>query len=124
MADQSAGRIYLSPPHMSGRELNYVNDAFESNWIAPLGPHVNAFEAEMCARVSCRRALALSSGTAALHLALRHLEVGTGDTVFCSSLTFVGTANPILYLNAEPVFVDSEPDSWNMSPEALQKAFD
>jgi len=124
MADQSARRIYLSPPHMSGGELAYVHDAFESNWIAPLGPHVNAFEAEMCSRIACRRALALSSGTAALHLALRYLGVGAGDVVVCSSLTFIGSASPILYLNAEPAFVDSEPDSWNMSPEALQKAFD
>lgn len=107
---------------MSGRELNYVNDAL-SPTDCPLGPHVNAFEAEMCARVSCRRALALSSGTAALHLALRYLEVGTGDTVFCSSLTFVGTANPILYLNAEPVFVDSEPDSWKHVARGLTKSF-
>ena len=123
MSHKSARRIYLSPPHMSGGELSYVHDAFESNWIAPLGPHVNAFEAEMSSRVGCRRALALSSGTAAIHLALRYLGIGTGDLVFCSSLTFVGSASPILYLNAEPVFVDCEPDSWNMSPEALQKAF-
>lgn len=117
-------RIYLSPPHMSGRELDYVHDAFESNWIAPLGPHVDAFETEMCTRVGCRRALALSSGTAAIHLALICLGVGKGDLVFCSSLTFVGSANPILYLGAQPVFIDSEPASWNMSPVALQKAFD
>ncbi len=124
MSNQSVRRIYLSPPHMSGVELEYVQDAFASNWIAPLGPHVEAFEAEMCQQLGCRKALALSSGTAAIHLALRCLGVGPGDTVFCSSLTFVGSANPILYLGAEPVFIDSEPDSWNMSPVALQKAFD
>ncbi len=109
---------------MSGREQEYIKDAFASNWIAPLGPHVDAFEAEMCRHLGCRKALALSSGTAAIHLALRCLGVGAGDTVFCSSLTFIGSANPILYRGAEPVFIDSEPESWNMSPVALQKAFD
>ncbi len=117
-------RIYLSPPHMSGTEQEYIKDAFASNWIAPLGPHVNAFETEMCQYLGCRKALALSSGTAALHLALRCLGVGPEDTVFCSSLTFIGSANPILYLGAEPVFIDSEPTTWNMSPIALEKAFD
>ncbi len=121
---QQTPRIYLSPPHMSGKEQEYIRDAFASNWIAPLGPHVDAFETEMCQYLGCRKTLALSSGTAAIHLALRYLGAGPGDTVFCSSLTFIGSANPILYLGAEPVFVDSEPDSWNMSPEALQKAFD
>lgn len=117
-------RIYLSPPHMSGRELDYINDAFASNWIAPLGPHVDAFEAEMCAHLNCRRAMAVSSGTAALHLALRYLGVSAGDWVFCSTLTFIGSANPILYLGAKPVFIDSEPSSWNMSPAALERAFE
>lgn len=116
-------RLYLSPPHMSGKELDYIKEVFASNWIAPLGPQVTAFEEEMCARMGCRQALALSSGTAALHLALRYVGVKPGDLVFCSSLTFIGSVNPILYLGGEPVFIDAEPASWNMSPVALQKAF-
>ena len=107
MTAKSMPRLYLSPPHMTGREQAYIEDAFASNWIAPLGPHVNAFEAEMCDKVGCGHALALSSGTAALHLALRYLGVGAGDMVFCSSLTFIGSANPILYLGAQPIFIDS-----------------
>lgn len=116
-------RIYLSPPHMSGREMNYIQDAFESNWIAPHGPHIEAFEMELASYVGAEAGAALSSGTAALHLALRLLNVGKGDIVFCSTLTFVASANPILYLGAEPVFIDSEPDTWNMSPAALRNAF-
>lgn len=121
--ETSNKRIYLSPPHMSGQEQEYIKEAFESNWIAPLGPHVNAFEEEMAEKVGCRKALALSAGTAALHLALRLLGVGQGDYVFCSSLTFIGSVNPILYQGAVPVFIDSDPDNWNMSPVALEKAF-
>lgn len=117
-------RIYLSPPHMSGYEIEYVRDAFESNWIAPLGPHVSAFEQEICAYTGAKGAVALSSGTAAIHLALRLLGVGPGDLVFCSTFTFIGSVNPVLYQGAEPVFIDSEPESWNMSHAALQKAFD
>ncbi|MGG4489213.1 aminotransferase class I/II-fold pyridoxal phosphate-dependent enzyme [Metabacillus idriensis] len=116
-------RIYLSPPHMSGNEQKYINQAFESNWIAPLGPNVNAFEKEMANYVGAQGAVALSSGTAAIHLALKLLEVKKGDYVFCSTLTFVASANPILYERAIPVFIDSEPDTWNMSPEALIQAF-
>lgn len=121
-ADQK--RIYLSPPHMSGREMKYVEDAFASNWIAPLGPHVNGFEAELADCLGVRGAAALTSGTAAMHLALLLEGVGEGDTVFCSALTFAATANPILYLDAEPVFIDAEPDTWNMSPAALQRALE
>lgn len=116
-------RIYLSPPHMSGLEENYIREAFESNWIAPLGPHVTAFEQEVASYAETQGALALSAGTAALHLALRLLGVGEGDIVLCSSLTFIGTVNPILYLGAEPVFIDADPDSWNMSAVALEQAF-
>ena len=116
-------RIFLSPPHMSGLEETYVKEAFASNWIAPLGPHVTAFEKEVAAYAGVKGALAVSSGTAAIHLALRLLGVGQGDIVFCSTLTFIGSVNPILYLGAAPVFIDSEPDSWNMSPVALEKAF-
>ncbi|WP_158737288.1 DegT/DnrJ/EryC1/StrS aminotransferase family protein [Alteribacillus sp. YIM 98480] len=115
--------IYLSPPHMSGNEKRLVMEAFDSNWIAPLGPQVKAFEKEMAEYVNTKGALALNSGTAAIHLALKLLNVGRGDTVFCSSLTFVASANPILYLGAEPVFIDSEPSSWNMSANALKRAF-
>ena len=115
-------RIYLSTPHMSGNEIKYINDAFDTNWIAPLGPHVDAFEKELAAFVGVKDAAAVSSGTAAIHLALRLLDIKAGDTVFCSSLTFVASANPIVYLGAMPVFIDSEPETWNMSPQALEQA--
>ncbi len=115
-------RIYLSPPHMSGNEMTYIQDAFDTNWIAPLGPHVDAFEKELASYVGVNDAAAVSSGTAAIHLALRLLDVQAGDTVFCSSLTFVASANPIVYLGASPVFIDSEPETWNMSPQALERA--
>ncbi|MBU5443464.1 DegT/DnrJ/EryC1/StrS aminotransferase family protein [Paenibacillus sp. MSJ-34] len=119
----NAKRIYLSNPHIGHLEQEYVAEAFATNWIAPLGPHVDAFERELAQAVGTAGAVALSSGTAAIHLALRLAGVGRGDTVFCSTLTFVASANPILYEGAVPVFIDSEPDSWNMSPAALQRAF-
>jgi pyridoxal phosphate-dependent aminotransferase EpsN len=115
-------RIFLSSPHMSGWEQKYINEAFETNWIAPLGPNVDAFEREIANYVGVNDAVAVSSGTAAIHLALSLLEVKKGDKVFCSTLTFVASANPIIYLGAEPVFIDSEPDTWNMSPQALEIA--
>lgn len=118
-----ADRILLSAPHMSGNEQKYINEAFETNWIAPLGPNVNAFEEELATYAGTKGAAALSSGTAAIHLALDLLGVGRGDIVFCSSLTFIASANPIIYLGAEPVFIDSEPETWNMSPVALENAF-
>lgn len=114
--------IYLSPPHMSGKESYYMKQAFESNWIAPLGHHVEAFEQELTRYVGASDAIAVSSGTAAIHLALSLLGVTKGDTVFCSTLTFVASANPISYQGAEPVFIDSEPGTWNMSPLALRRA--
>ncbi len=117
-------RIFLSSPHMSGKELKYIKEAFETNWIAPLGPNVDAFEEEVAKYVGASEAVALSSGTAAIHLALSLLGVGKGDNVFCSSLTFIASANPIMYQGAEPIFIDSEPDTWNMSPQALRRAFD
>ncbi len=117
-------RIYLSPPHMTGREMEYIKEAFDSNWIAPLGPHVDAFEREMADYIGVAGALALSSGTAALHLALKLAGVGRGDRVFCSDLTFAASVNPVFYEGAEPVFIDAEPESWNLSPGALQRAFD
>lgn len=107
---------------MSGEEQKYIQDAFHSNWIAPLGPNVDAFEKELANKVRVNEAVALSSGTAAIHLALSLLGVEKGDTVFCSTLTFVASANPILYQGAEPVFIDSEPETWNMSPQALERA--
>jgi pyridoxal phosphate-dependent aminotransferase EpsN len=116
--------ILLSPPHMSGAEQHYIAEAFASNWIAPLGPHVDAFERELAEAVGAGHAAAVSSGTAAIHLALRLLGVGPGDRVFCSSLTFVASANPILYQGAEPVFIDAEPETWGMSPQALERALD
>lgn len=118
-----AFRIFLSPPHMYGKELEYIKAAFDTNWIAPYGPAINAFEQEMSEYVGMSSALALSSGTAAIHLALRWFGVKQGDTVFCSDLTFIGSCVSILYEKCEPVFIDSEPDSWNMSPVALEKAF-
>lgn len=117
-------RVYLSVPHIGEFEQQFVNEAFSSNWVAPLGPQVDAFEQEMSQYVGVGGAVALNSGTAAIHLALRLLGVGPGDSVFCSTLTFVASANPIVYLGGRPVFIDSEPDSWNMSPVALQRAFE
>jgi pyridoxal phosphate-dependent aminotransferase EpsN len=117
-------RIYLSPPHMSGLEQQYVAETFESNWIAPLGPQVDAFEREFAAAVGSPHALALSSGTAALHLSLILAGVSSGDDVFVSSLTFSASANPVVYLGGRPVFVDSERSSWNMDPDLLVDALD
>jgi dTDP-4-amino-4,6-dideoxygalactose transaminase len=119
-------RIYLSSPHMSdeGYELQYINEAFESNWIAPLGPNVDAFEKEFAEKVGAKHAAAVSSGTAAMHLALMAAGVGKGDIVFCQSLTFAASANPIVYQNAIPVFIDSDFKTWNMCPKALKKAFE
>ena len=117
-------RIYLSPPHMTGREMGFVQNAFDSNWVAPLGPHVDAFEKETAEYLGCMGALALSSGTAALHLGLKLLGVLPGDTVFCSSLTFSASVNPAIYEGAGPVFIDSDRETWNMSPSALNRAFE
>ena len=117
-------RIWLSSPHLGDEEIAFVDEAFRTNWIAPLGPHVDAFERELAVHVGMGHAAALSSGTAAIHLGLLLLGVQPGDTVFCSSLTFVASCNPILYCSARPVFIDSEPDTWNMSPLALERAFE
>lgn len=115
-------RIYLSPPHLSGRELELVREAIESNWVAPLGPQVDAFERELAELVGVPNALALSSGTAALHLALVVLGVGAGDEVACASLTFSASANPITYTGATPVFVDADPATWTIDPALLDRA--
>ncbi|MBG9582131.1 aminotransferase DegT [Bacillus thuringiensis] len=118
-------RIFLSSPHMSeeGYEMHYVKEAFDTNWIAPLGENVNGFERELAQKVGSKEAAALSSGTAAIHLALKAAGVGEGDVVFCQTLTFSATANPIIYQNATPVFIDSDYKTWNMCPKALEEAF-
>jgi dTDP-4-amino-4,6-dideoxygalactose transaminase len=115
-------RIYLSPPHLTGRELDLVKDAIDSNWVAPLGPHVDAFEAELAAQAGVEHALALSSGTAALHLALVVIGIGPGDEVACSSLTFGASANAIVYTGATPVFIDADEATWTLDPELLDRA--
>ncbi len=115
-------KIWLSSPHMSGYEIDFVNEAFDTNWIAPLGPHVDGFEQDLSAFTGAAYAAALSSGTAAIHLALILLGVKSGDEVICQSFTFSASANPIIYQGATPIFIDSEPDSWNMSPRYLKTA--
>ncbi|MGG0218597.1 aminotransferase class I/II-fold pyridoxal phosphate-dependent enzyme [Bacillus mycoides] len=118
-------RIFLSSPHMSdeGYEMHYVKEAFDTNWIAPLGENVNGFERELAVKVGSKAAAALSSGTAAIHLALKAAGVEEGDIVFCQTLTFSATANPIIYQNATPVFIDSDYETWNICPKALEEAF-
>ena len=117
-------RIYLASPHMGGEELKYVHEAFTSNWIAPLGPNVNHFEQELANYVGVNNACALSSGTAAIHLGLKALGITEGDIVFCSTLTFSASCNPIIYLGATPVFIDSNKETWNMCPSSLALAFE
>lgn len=115
-------KMYLSPPHMCGREIKLVNDAFASNWVAPVGPDIDAFENDMCKYTGASAAVALTSGTAAIHLALILNDVGENDEVLCSTFTFAGSAFPILYQRAKPVFIDCETKSWNMDPELLVQA--
>lgn len=117
-------KIYLSSPTMHGEEQKFIQEAFDTNWVAPLGPNVNAFEKEMAEYAGIAHASALSAGTAAIHLALRILGIGEGDVVFVPSLTFSATCNPVVYEKGTPVFIDSETDTWNMDPEALKKAFE
>lgn len=119
-------RIFLSSPHMSeeGYEQMYVQEAFDTNWIAPLGKNVNEFENELAQMQGVKAAAALNSGTSAIHLALKAANVGKGDIVFCQSLTFSATANPIIYQDATPVFIDSDERTWNMCPKALELAFE
>lgn len=118
-------RIHLASPHMSeeGYEMKYVQEAFDTNWIAPLGKNVDKFEEEFAHLIGVKSAVALSSGTAGIHLALKAAGVEKGDIVFCQSLTFAASANPIIYEHATPVFIDSDEESWNMCPKALEKAF-
>ena len=112
--------ILLSTPHMGDRELDFVKEAFETNWIAPIGPHVDAFEQEFCEAIKSDYSAAVSSGTAALHLALRLVGVKEGDEVLCSTLTFIASANPIVYLGAKPIFLDCDRHSWNLDPNVLE----
>lgn len=118
-------KIYLASPHMSdeGYEMQYIQEAFATNWIAPLGPNVTGFENELAEKVGIKAAAALTTGTAAIHLALKSVGVEEGDVVFCQSLTFSATANPIIYQKAKPVFIDSDLETWNMCPKALEEAF-
>lgn len=115
-------RLYLSPPHLGRHELNYLHKAIEDNWVAPVGPNIDGFERDLSQFTGRQHAVALSSGTAAIHLALLLLGVGAGDEVIVPSFTFVATANPVRYVGAEPVFVDSEPATWNLCPERLREA--
>jgi len=117
-------RVFLSSPHLSGLEQQYVADVFATNWVTPLGPHVDAFEREFAEAVGARHSVAVSSGTAALHLALKLAGVGPGHEVLTSTLTFVASVNPIVYLGATPVFIDSERSSWNMDPALLEEALE
>lgn len=117
-------RIFLSPPHMSGEELKYINNAFASNWIAPAGPDIRIFEEEVCRYVGAPNAVALSSGTAAIHLALLVSRIGPGDDVFCSTFTFAGSVFPVTYCGANLVLIDSERNSWNMDPELFSQAIE
>ncbi|MGA9380777.1 MAG: DegT/DnrJ/EryC1/StrS family aminotransferase [Phormidium sp.] len=116
--------ILLSTPHIGDRELEFVKEAFNTNWIAPVGPNVDAFEQEFCQVIGASYAAAVSSGTAALHLALKLVGVQPGDEVFCSTLTFIASANPIIYLGAKPIFIDSDRTTWNMNPELLRESLD
>ncbi|QNE38352.1 aminotransferase class I/II-fold pyridoxal phosphate-dependent enzyme [Hymenobacter sp. NBH84] len=124
MRSQDYDRIYLSPPHLGRHELNYLHKAIEDNWVAPVGPNLTGFEQDICQYTGAAHAVALTSGTAAIHLGLQLLGVGPGDEVLCPSFTFVATANPILYLGATPVFVDSEPTTWNIDPTLLRTAIE
>jgi len=123
MKNMKHNRIFLSLAHMSGEEQKFIQQAFDTNWVVPLGPNVNAFEASLTEYLGeDKQVVALNSGTAAIHLALIQLGVGPGDLVICQSFTFAASANPVRYLGATPVFVDSEPDTWNMDPRFLEEA--
>lgn len=124
MLNNAVNRVYLSPPHINGREMKYIQQAFDNNWLAPLGANVDKLENDIKSFVHMPEALAVNSGTAAMHLALRYLGVGPGDVVFCSDVTFAASCNPITYLHAEPVFIDSDLESWGMSPLLLAQALE
>ena len=126
MLERMAKKIWLSSPHMSdeGYEMQYIQEAFDTNWIAPLGKNVDEFEKELAAKVGAKHAAALTSGTGAIHMALKAVGVDEGDIVFCPTLTFSATGNPIIYQSAIPVFIDSDYETWNMDPTALELAFE
>ena len=117
-------KLWLATPTMHGDELRFVTEAYETNWMSTVGANINEVERLACQQVGCKYAVALSSGTAALHLAVKLAGVKPGDKVFCSDMTFAATVNPVVYEKAEPVFIDTEPDTWNMDPAALEKAFE
>jgi dTDP-4-amino-4,6-dideoxygalactose transaminase len=117
-------KIWLSPPHMGGEEIQFVNEAFDTNWISPVGPHLTNFEKDIADYVGLDHCVALGSGTAAIHLALIVLGIKAGEEVICSSFTFSASCNPVIYQGAEPVFVDSEPETWNMDPQLLKQAIE
>jgi dTDP-4-amino-4,6-dideoxygalactose transaminase len=124
MTEKKLTKIWLSSPHMGEHEFSFVKEAFDTNWIAPLGPNVDAFETELSARLNGYNVAALNSGTSALHLSLRLLDVSAGDEVICQSFTFSASANPIVYQGATPVFVDSESSTWNMDPVIVKEAIE
>ena len=121
MRSQDYDRLYLSPPHLGRHELNYVHKAIEDNWVAPAGPNITGFEADICQAAGVGHCVALASGTAAIHLGLILLGVGPGDEVLCPSFTFVATANPIRYLGATPVFVDINPDTCAIDARRIEE---
>ena len=122
--EKFANKLWLATPTMHGPELAYVQKAYETNWMSTVGENINAIEQEVCGLVGCGNAVALSCGTAALHLAVKLAGVKPGDNVFCTDMTFGATVNPVLYEKANPIFIDTEYDTWNMDPAALEKAFE
>ena len=120
----SYDKIWLSSPTMHGDELKYMKEAYDTNWMSTVGANINEVEKQICEKVGCKYAVALSAGTAALHLAIKLAGVKRGDKVFCSDMTFDATVNPVVYEGGEPVFIDTEYDTWNMDPVALEKAFE
>ena len=117
-------KVWLSTPTMHGDELKYITEAYEKNWMSTVGENINVIESQMAEKLGCKYAVALSSGTSALHLAVKLAGVKEGDYVFCTDMTFAATVNPVLYEKAIPVFIDTEYDTWNIDPVALEKAFE
>ena len=117
-------KVWLSSPTMHGEEMKYMAEAYETNWMSTVGKNIDAVEQKVCQKIGCKYAVALSAGTAALHLAVKLAGVKQGERVFCSDLTFDATVNPVVYEGGIPVFIDSERETWNMDPEALKKAFE
>ena len=117
-------KVWLSSPTMHGEELKYITEAYKTNWMSTIGQNINETEEMICSKVGCHHAVALSSGTAALHLAMKLAGIKSGDYVFCSDMTFSATVNPVVYEGGIPIFIDTEYDTWNMDPKALEKAFE